>query len=432
MKAPNILYLHSHDTGRFVEPYGHAVASPNIQRLAEEGILFRQAFCAAPTCSPSRAAMLTGQSAHGSGMIGLAHRGFRLKDYGRHIVHVLREAGYSSTLIGVQHIARDPSIIGYDRIVEVRSKRAEHVAPAAAEYILGKPPQPFFLSVGFSETHRPFPAPAAGDERWVLPPHPLPDAPEVRLDVAGLRASVRDLDQGVGQVLDSLEDSGLADDTLVICTTDHGIAFPGMKCNLTDQGIGVMLIMRGPGAFGGGRVIDAMVSQIDLFPTICDLVGIRHPAWLEGRSILPLLRGEVKEINEQVFAEITYHAAYEPQRAVRTRRWKYIRRFDRRNRPVLPNCDDSPTKDFLLQHGWRQRYVATEQLYDLIFDPDETNNLARDPEAEPILNEMRGRLENWMGRTDDPLLKGPVPAPSGAFVNDPDGVSPKEPAIAVP
>src|SRR5207247_1678035 len=101
----------------------------------------------------------------------------------------------------------------------------------------------------------------------------------------------------------------------------------GMKCHLTDRGIGVMLILRGPGVFSGGKVCDAMVSQIDLFPTLCDLLEIEKPAWLQGRSLLPLLHGEAEEVNDEIFAEVTYHAAYEPQRCVRTRRWKYIRRY---------------------------------------------------------------------------------------------------------
>ncbi len=432
MSRPNILYIHSHDTGRYVQPYGHAVPTPHIQRLAEEGVLFRQAFCAAPTCSPSRAALLTGQCAHSSGMIGLAHRGFSLHDYRQHIVHTLRGAGYTSTLIGVQHVAQDAGIIGYDRIVPVESNRAEHVAPAAAAFLKSRPSQPFFLSVGFIETHREFHEPGPQeDPRFCLPPHPLPDTPETRRDMAAFKASARVLDWGIGMVLDALEESGLAEDTLVICTTDHGIAFPGMKCNLTDHGIGVMLIMRGPGGFTGGRVIDAMVSHIDIFPTICDLLEIERPPWLQGESLLPLIRGEADEIHEEIFAEVTYHAAYEPQRAVRTRRWKYIRRFDGRDRPVLPNCDDGPSKDVWLQHGWRDRPVATEQLYDLVFDPNETRNLVDDPAMAEVLEEMRGRLERWMRGTDDPLLQGPVPAPPGARANDPDGLSPREPARVI-
>ena len=94
MARPNILYIHGHDTGRYVQPYGHAVATPNIQKLAEEGVLFRKAFCAAPTCSPSRSALLTGQAPHNAGMVGLVNRGYDLSDHSQHIVTTLRHAGY--------------------------------------------------------------------------------------------------------------------------------------------------------------------------------------------------------------------------------------------------------------------------------------------------------------------------------------------------
>ena len=427
MGKPNILYIHSHDTGRYVQPYGYTVPTPNLQRLAEQGVLFRQAFCAAPTCSPSRASLLTGQSAHSSGMLGLAHRGFSLRDYSQHIVHTLREAGYCSALVGVQHVAGDPALIGYDRVLQTANSRAESVTPVARQFLADKPVRPFFLSVGLAETHRPFPSPSpAEDPCYCTPPQPLPDTPETRLDIASYKVRARVLDQAIGGVLQALDAQGLADDTLVICTTDHGIAFPSMKCNLTDHGIGVLLIMRGPGGFAGGRVCEAMVSQIDLFPTICELLHIRTPNWLQGHSIMPLIRGETAEINEQIFAEVTYHAAYEPQRAVRTHRWKYIRRFGDRLTPVLPNCDDGPSKDLWLKHGWREGMVAPEALYDLVFDPAESHNQAADATLAATLEEMRGRLRRWMQETHDPLLRGPVPAPLGARVNDPDGLSPRE------
>jgi N-sulfoglucosamine sulfohydrolase len=430
MERPNILYVHSHDTGRYVQPYGHAVPTPNLQQLAEQGVLFRQCFCAAPTCSPSRASLLTGQCAHSSGMLGLAHRGFALNDYRQHILHTLQEAGYTAALIGHQHIAKDPAAIGYDQI-EAHHGSIDQVVPAAAKF-LRTPPQPFFLSVGFFETHREFHTPGPNqDPRYCLPPHPLPDTPQTRQDMAAFKASARVLDQAIGAVLDALEANGLAEDTLVICTTDHGIAFPGMKCTLTDHGIGVMLIMRGPFGFTGGQVCDAMVSHVDLFPTICDLLDIEPPAWLQGQSMMPLIRGDAGQINDEIFAEVTYHAAYEPQRAVRTPRWKYIHRFDDRRSPVLPNCDDSFSKDVWLQHGWRDHPTAPERLYDLVFDPNEAHNLADDPSAADVLEDMRARLDRWMRTTDDPLLHGPVLAPPGASANDPDGLSPREPARAM-
>jgi arylsulfatase A-like enzyme len=423
MSLPNIIYLHSHDTGRFIQPYGHAVATPHLQRIADEGVLFRNAFCAAPTCSPSRAALLTGQSPHSAGMLGLAHRGFALNDYRQHLMHTLRPHGYHAALFGIQHIARDPAVIGYDE-VWVESTRVERVAPAAAGRIPHLP-RPFYLSVGFFETHREFPDPGDGPHHCAPAPT-VPDTPETRRDMAAFNASARELDRGVGQVLAALDAAGIAGETLVISTNDHGIPFPGMKCSLTDHGIGVALMLRGPG-FGGGQIVEELASQIDLFPTICELLGIARPAWLQGVSLLPLVRVEAAEVNEAIFAEVTYHAAYEPQRAARTKRWKYIRRFDARARPVLPNVDDSPSKDALLAFGWGERPMPTEELYDLMLDPAEAVNRVLDQTHQQPLNEMRARLDDWMRRTDDPLLRGPVPLPPGALANDPDDRSPSGP-----
>ena len=111
LDRPNILYIHSHDTGRYVQPYGYAIPTPHIQQLAEEGVLFRKAFCAAPTCSPSRASLLSGQHAHNSGMLGLAHRGFSLHNPQQHILYTLRKEGYRCALIGEEHLAKQRALI---------------------------------------------------------------------------------------------------------------------------------------------------------------------------------------------------------------------------------------------------------------------------------------------------------------------------------
>lgn len=425
---PNILYIHSHDTGRYVQPYGYAVPTPNIQRLAEEGVLFRQAFCSAPTCSPSRASLLTGQYAHCNGMMGLSHRGFSLNDYHQHLLHTLRKEGYYSVLVGEEHLSKDRNAVGYDRVLNMEGFQANIVAPAAVNLLSQGFEEPFFLSVGFFETHREFMKPGSpGDAKYSLPPAPLPDTPDTRRDFAAFKASAIDLDRGIGAVLYALDQAGLAERTLVICTTDHGIAFPRMKGYLTDHGIGVMLIMRGPQGFTGGQVFDGLVSQIDIFPTICDVLEIDAPRWLQGTSFMPLIRHEAEQIHNAIFAEVTYHAAYEPMRAVRTQRWKYIRRFDHHLGPVLPNCDDSLSKNVLMAHGWRERSRPLEQLYDLIFDPNETCNMANDLSMAVVLEEMRTRLDDWMRGTNDPLLYGPVPPPPGAELNDPDQLSPAYP-----
>lgn len=426
---PNIIYMHSHDSGRRVSPYGHAVETPNIHRLAEEGVLFHQAFCAAPTCSPSRAALLTGRWAHCNGMLGLNHRGFTLIEPKHHLCHTMQSAGYSTTLVGVNHVAANVEEVGYQRVIPTETVSAKDVGPAAANFLRGKPTAPFFLDVGFVETHRGRfpPRDPRDDPRFTRPPITLPDTPVTREDAAVFASAARIFDDGVGEVLKALDEANLAKNTLIICTTDHGISFPRYKCWCTDGGMEVMLIMRGPLCFSGGRNIEALVSQIDIFPTLCDWLGIKRPQWLQGHSLMPILQGEKSEVNEEVFAEVNYHAAYEPVRAVRTRRYKYIRRFGNRRTPVLSNMDDGPSKSVWLEAGFARRELPEEALYDLTLDPAEQNNLINNQSLASVASEMRSRMDRWMRASDDPLLKGPIPLPPGTVANRPDDVSPKDP-----
>src|SRR3954470_1380785 len=433
MTPPNVLYLHSHDTGRYVQPYGHQIPTPNIQMLADQGALFRKAFCAGPTCSGSRASLLTGQYPHSNGMMGLAHRGWRLNDYNQHIIHPLREGGYRSELIGEQHISADLDELGYDEIHRVARTNVELVAPEAVRVLKQGIPEPWFLSVGFFETHRAWFEPTSmRDTLYSLTPPNLPDTPAVREDVAAFKSSARSLDQGVGRVLNALHAAGMVDNTLIVFTTDHGLAFPGAKGSLYDRGTGVMLVLRGPGGFLGGRVVDEMVSHIDLYPTICELAGIDTPGFAQGCSLLPMIRGEAPSARDAVFTELTYHAAYDPQRAIRTPRWKYVRHFDTEHTTgVLPNIDDSPSKDVFVEAGWGEREVPREELFDMVLDPEEGHNLAGDPAFEHVRAELSERLERQMRDSDDPLLAGPVPAPDGVRLNRQDQVSAEEPTFTV-
>lgn len=446
MSKPNILYLHTHDVGRHVQPYGHNIPTPNLMKLADEGIVFRHAFCANPTCSPSRAALLTGQWPHQNGMFGLAgRRGWNLYDQSRHMAPTLRErAGYFTAKAGVTHAGP----VDYDKSIETWG------AGGGVEFLVQDPPQPFFLSVGLADPHRmgrgfsPPPDYASQtDPRFVKVPDPLPDTETTRQDMAEFIDATQSMDQQMGRVLEALDRSGLADNTLVICTTDHGIAFPDMKCNLTDHGLGIMLIMRGPrstgsprqcsgqagqaGGFTGGRVLDAMVSHVDIYPTICELIGMDPPEWLEGHSLLPLARGETDSVRDEIYGEINVHAEYEPQRCVRTKRWKYIRHFDADRSLRMTNCDASVSKDLWMDGGWtRNAHERPEhRLYDLVLDPQERHNLADDPDHADVLNDMQQRLQTWMEKTDDPLLQGTIPVPDDAtiMVNAPDAIEPAEP-----
>lgn len=429
---PNIVYIHSHDTGRYVQPYGFPVRTPRIQALAEDGVLFRQAFSAAPTCSPSRAALLTGETPHQAGMLGLAHRGFRLTHPERHLATFLRGNGYETVLTGMQHLEEgDQAAVGYTQDLRPDRLNVADVAPIAVDVIrqLDDNKGPLFLDVGFEEAHRPFLDPAE-DPRWVRPPAPLPDTPQTREDMAGYLASAAEYDRGVGMVLDALDERGIREDTIVICTTDHGVPFPWMKGSLTDHGVGVLLVISAPQqGFGGGKVVDAIVSHMDVFPTLCEMLDLERPAWLQGTSLLPLVRGDVESVHEELFGEVTFHATYEPMRSVRTPRWLYIHRFGGEGRPVLANVDEGLSRDYWLAYNWKDHDVEEEALYDVVFDPMQRHNLAGEEAYADPLAQLRDRLTRWMQATDDPLLNGDVPLPDGARMNRRDAMSAGEPLV---
>lgn len=437
----NILYVHSHDTGRYIQPYGHAVRTPNLMQLAREGTLFRQAYAAAPTCSASRSAMLTGVEAHSCGMVGLAHRGFSLTESARarHLANVLHASGYETALCGVQHeIERGREAeIGYEKVLAVPKGSATNMdlarAHAAADFIRSTHDRPFFLSVGLNNTHREFPelteeAMESEDTNpnYVKPAFPFYDSPKNREDMARYNLSAHIVDDCVGILIAALKEAGRESDTVVMYTTDHGIAFPHCKCNLYDVGIGVSLMMRYPNNPSSGGVVDALVSHLDVYPTLCELAGVEQPEGLAGRSLVPLLTQSATRVRDAIFAEVSYHAGYEPQRCVRTERYKLIRYYDDHDGPVPVNIDDGATKSFLVEHGLLDQKREREFLFDLYLDPVERVNRIADPAYAQVRQDLEQRLDVWMTETDDPLVHFErVPKPEGARVNLRTAISPR-------
>ena len=418
--------------GRYNSAYGFAAPTPRMAALAGEGTLFRQAHCAAPTCSPSRAALLTGRSAHEAGVEGLIHRGWDMADYDAHLAAHLGRAGMHTAWAGVQHEFADESKAPYAEHIESPHHgpwgRDWSAATAAANWLRQPKQQPFFLWAGFFLPHLPFvPAdPARFPAERMQPPAVLPDTAGTRQDWADYCASVERTDQCVGLILDALREGGHAEDTLVILTTDHGVPLPQMKCHLTAQGTGVTLLIRAPGLAAPGTASDALVSHMDVFPTICELLQVDAPAGLHGHSLAPLLAGEQTEVREDLFAEINYHAAYQPARSVRTERWNYIRSYDPDRRRPLANCDASRSKSLLMEAEWGARDTPTEELYDLIYDPQEVHNLAADPAYAAVREDMAQRLEQWLEKTNDPIRHGAIPLPAGAQCNTRESLHPGE------
>ena len=234
-------------------------------------------------------------------------------------------------------------------------------------------------------------------------------------------------DRCVGRVLEGLKEAGLEENTIVLVTTDHGLALPLMKCNLYDTGIGVALMLRYPGNPSAGRVTDALISQVDLFPTLCDLLKLPRPDWLQGVSLLPLIeRGEA--VRSEIFSEVTYHAAYEPQRCIRTNDWKLIVRYDDYRGVGAPHIDECLAKNGLARAGYYRRLMPREELYNLKTDPVERQNLINDPACAEIYHDLLHRLNRWMQATGDPLLsvRYRVPKPEGAQVNLRESIDPQD------
>jgi len=420
----NILFMISHDTGRYLGCYGKPVQTPAIDKLAEQGIRFDRYFCPAPQCSPSRGSILTGLYPQNHGMIGLSHLGFSMRETITTLPMCLGKAGYETALIGFSHetigepesrITSSTYKLGYEKVVPVPGDRAPDVAERVADFLKeragGNGNRPFFASVGFFETHRDFDEyePAADPEDRITPPPYLPNTPNVRKDLALLHGSVKTLDKAVGRILEALEAAGLAENTLVIYTTDHGIAFPRAKGTLMDAGLETALIMRHPGYLESGLVVDDLLCNVDLMPTLLEYAGVPIPEGLDGESFWGKIANKAEApVRDHFFAELTWHDWYHPMRGVRTERYKYIRNFEDGPSVYLP----LDIHRSLSGQDVREEYYkpnVPEELYDLENDPLERHNLADDENYREVLEELRAKVEDWMKRTNDRLLGGKVP-----------------------
>ena len=336
MNKLNVIYIHTHDSGRYTGPYGYNVPTPNLNRFALESTTFRHCFSAAPTCSPSRAALLTGMTPHQCGMQGLVNRGWHLCDSNKHLASFLHSKGYETILCGMQHEGKSWRELGYETHIgheeSVKMSRDEwdrENTESIVSYLENRnSDKPFFLSLGWFNTHRPYPhASEEINPDFIEVPPILPDCSEVRKDMADYYQSISVVDECFGKIYDAIRRLGLLDNSIVFFTTDHGIAFPMMKCSLFDTGIGVSFMFSCPDNKLKGRAVDNLISHYDVFPTLCDFLGIEKPEWIEGHSFAPLFEGKDVCVRKEVCAEVTYHASYEPKRCIRTDRYKYIRLF---------------------------------------------------------------------------------------------------------
>jgi len=441
----NILYFHTHDTGKAIKSYGYNVPTENIFEFTKDATLFRNTFCAGPTCSPSRAALLTGTYPHKNGMLGLAHRGFELNDYSKHMASFFKENGYETIISGIQHEVghyykksiENSKKLGYEKVLTTDHKKYEKEedlykwdfenTEVLIKYLKNRDKEKnFFASCGLFSTHRPYPIEIDNsiNENYVKPLPNIYDNKENREDMAKFMTSAITVDKCFKKLCDTLKELEIYDETIIIFTTDHGVANPGMKCTLSDMGTGVSLIIRNPiSKKSHGKTTDEIISHVDVFPTLCDILEIKKPEYLDGNSFKSLFEKEEK-INEYVFSQINFHTSYEPARSIRNKRYKYIKYYDKNyNKFNYSNIDNSNPKDLLIDNGLLEKNKDIEQFYDLYFDPMEKNNLINDPKYKKIIDIMKSHLKNWQEIKNDPILKGGMSYPEDGKVNKKDCLS---------
>jgi arylsulfatase A-like enzyme len=392
-----------------------------LDGLAAQGVRFANHFAASPVCSPSRGAIMTGRYPQSNGLLGLTQRPYRwrFRPGERHLSHILRGHGYHAVLIHHQHETGEVETLGFDevihhadpefgRAVQERFVPASQVADLAAEFLRRQrdAARPFFAQVGFFETHTPYDfggAVPCAEKGVDVPPSIIADD-AARNWLAAFQGSVLSLDRGVGRILDALAAAGLADRTLVIFTVDHGVEIPGGKWLLYDAGIKTALLMRWPdGGIGGGRACEWLTSNVDLAPTLLDLVGLPAQANMDGRSFASFFRDpQARPTRDAVFAMMHGHFRWHECRCVRTDRHKLIRNLDPSRRPDKPVALGTKA-------AANERPVV--ELYDLDADPWEMRDLADLPEYRAVRADLSERLWRWLEEVNDPLLTGPVVTP---------------------
>lgn len=417
--------------------------TPHIDRLAAGGLRFNHGHVTIAVCQPSRSALMTGRYPHRSGGEGFYHLRFEGVPI---LPNLLRQAGYAVGILGKQghstpyasfewDMAYDQAELGMGRNPEVYYGHARGFVQASVDA-----KKPFFLMANSHDPHRPFygndreewysntDPPAVPPSRTFKPdevvvPAFLPDIPEVRLEIAEYYNSVRRCDDTVGRLLDVLDETGVADDTLVMFLSDNGMAFPFAKTNCYLNSTRTPWLVRWPKVIQAGRVDDAhFVSGVDFMPTILDAVGIDVPEGVDGHSFLPVLHSEKQENRKLVFTQFHQTSARRnfPMRCVQNKRFGYIfnpwangeREFRNESQSgrTWKAMEGAAEQD--AQIASRNRlfsYRVLEEFYDFENDPNALNNLIDDPNYAGEIDKLREALELWMAEFDDVALD--------AFVN---------------
>ena len=458
--APNILLAISDD-----QSFAHtsvsgckAVSTPAFDRVAREGVLFNNAICGSPGCSPSRASLLTGRYTW-----QLEHAGTHASSFSSEYdvyPDLLEQAGYFIGYTGkgwgpgnfkAGGRSRNPAGPAFnDKVLDRRAaagiSNRDYAANFAAFLDARPAGKPFCFWYGGQEPHRSFEK-GRGVKQGkqladaLVPPF-LPDAEEIRSDILDYCAEIEHFDEHLGRMLDLLEQAGELDNTLVVVTSDNGMAFPRAKANCYEYGIHVPLAVRWPAGANGGRTVNDLVGFVDLAPTFLEVAGIGAPDGMAGKSLTNILQSDAEGIvdpaRDAIYSARERHSssrydnlAY-PQRALRTHDFLVVRNFRPERWPAgapqkyeadgnlgpmhgaYHDIDACPTLTFLVEHRGDPAiapffHLAVDkrpavELFDVKNDPGCLHNLAGDPKFSEVEQRLVQKLEDHLRATEDPRI----------------------------
>lgn len=428
LDRPNIVLILADDVSwDDIGAYGHpTVRTPNLDELAKEGMLFTQAFLTTSSCSPSRSSIISGLYPHNTDAEQLS---WPLPENKKTFVQELKKGGYWTGLAGKYHLG-DAVRDDFDVLLEMQWKdapigldrRLVGDGSGCDDWIKllqqRKKDQPFFLWLASFDAHRPFYEGMSDnphDPADAVIPAYIPDTDSVRKDFGLYYDEISRMDDYIGQVVAELEAQGVSENTMILFISDNGRAFPRDKTTLYDGGIKTPWIVKWPAKIAAGSVNNQLVSAVDIAPTLLNVAGLDPVADFEGLDFTPMLIDEEVELHDEIYAEDHFHDFEDYTRAIRTKEFKYIRNFY----PDLPN---TPSADIIRDLSWQSMRAEkakgtlntaqlrcfetprpVEELYDVVADPYELNNLATSLEYQEILGAMRSRLDRMRQSTKDVL-----------------------------
>jgi len=421
---PNLVIFLADDLGNDIPPWGDANArAPNIAKLAADGLAFDRAFVASPACAPSRAALLTGLMPARNG--AEANQSAPRQDV-RKLPAYLHDLGYEVVAFGKVSHYQQTGMYGFDHFEHDKFHDPEGVPSAIRWLKARKDKKPLAIFIGSNWPHVPWPETTEGYQPAAISlPAKTVDTPITRDARARYYAAISRLDQELGDTLDTV-DSVLGPDTFVLFSSDHGAQWPFGKWNLYDTGIRVPMIVRWRGHVVPGARTDAMVSWIDILPTLVEVAGGKPATDIDGRSFADALRTRGKfQGRSEIYTTHNNDGSINvyPMRSVRTDRWKYIRNLhpdyvytthiDQWVRRVdsgkyFPSwrkaAASDPAAKAIVDAYYRR---PAEELYDVEADPQEAHNLAADPRYVDVLKGLRTRLAGWRAaQKDDHAIEG--------------------------